>query len=139
MSSYYSAAVAYANKIEKERYAMALKSSTAAARVQARIDKAQRELDEAREMLRDLDKPSYPEPPTQKMLRFSIIISGKVYEFAAIRALNGLWYTTGKRLQAHGVDWHELVDFIRKHDEGRGDVIVRTYDITQHSGLVVGV
>lgn len=58
------------------------------------------------------------EPPVGTVVAFSVVhLGGKVYDYASIRAGNGLWYTTGGRAM-QGVIWSKLLDSVRERAVG---------------------
>jgi hypothetical protein len=58
------------------------------------------------------------EPPVGTVVAFSVVhLGGKVYDYASVRAGNGLWYTTGGRAM-QGVAWSKLIDSVRERAAG---------------------
>lgn len=76
----------------------------------AEIASAEAALRRARERLIELEREeAYPPEPSSDVIVFSL-----AHKYAAIR-IGKYWYTTGQTLQAHGVTWEELVDWMRKN------------------------
>jgi hypothetical protein len=88
------------------------------AQARAEISSAEAALRRARDRLAELERlKDYPdEPKNIATITFELLMGNRNYRFGAIKA-NGLWYTTGKTVQAHGVTWTELVDWMREHDQ----------------------
>jgi hypothetical protein len=88
------------------------KHSSRRAGAQLEMEEAAREVQEAREAL-------VPVEPTSGAVRFSRrFVGGKPisYDFAAVRAGNGRWYTTGPTCPLAGYTWKGLVAFAREAD-----------------------
>lgn len=119
----------YVNQIEKERYAMALKRQTDDAKRKAlewRLRDTEDQLRQIRLELSGLYKPEpipYPQEPKSRFISFALLKAGKYYHFTALKT-GDLWYTTGKRLQAHGVSWQRLVDWMRDEEESMGGTCI---------------
>jgi hypothetical protein len=52
------------------------------------------------------------EPPIFTVISFRVGMSGRVYDYAAVRAGDGKWYATGGETK-QGVDWQTLVRAVR--------------------------
>lgn len=59
------------------------------------------------------------EPPDGTVIRFNMQFggSGTVYDYAALRAGDGLWYTTGPR-SPKGYTWDALLDWMGGNTHG---------------------
>lgn len=77
-----------------------------------RKDTLRRQLDTILEELNRLESRA-EEPPTGSVIRFNMQFGGHgtVYEYAAIRCSNGLWYTTGPS-SPKGYAWESLLDWM---------------------------
>ena len=92
------------------------------------IEPIQRELEvDGTKVLLDSDG-SIKEPPIGSVIKlsgrhtqFGGAASPIRYDYAAIRAGNGRWYTTGSSCPISGYSWQGLLDFITKFIDPRGE------------------
>lgn len=110
--------------LSKENHYMSIQSD-----LEASIRAADRKIaelttarDEARQELESL---RFPAEPTAGLITFELIQpNGSLYEYAARKAANNRWYTTGATCPPNGFSWRGLVLFMRKADRISGNQII---------------
>lgn len=69
------------------------------------------------------------EPAPGSVVKFKVLLTGRTYDYAAIRAGDGRWYLTGGETK-QGVSWQVLLDSIRPHLSGPVWVCLPSYGFT---------